>query len=76
MKIDDGFYINLDNGVDYSDNKNIIDIDEAYDSMFTPSKRRYNGHVLAACIRKARDVFYSFPIVVIREWNKQADQLN
>ena len=60
MRIDDGFY--NDTNVDYSDNKNIIDIDEAYDLMFTPTKRRYNGHVLAACIRKARAVFDNFPI--------------
>lgn len=76
MRIDDGFYNNPDNGVDYSDNKNIIGIDEAYDSMFTPTKRRYNGHILAACMRKARAVFDNFPIAVLWEWNQQADQLN
>ena len=42
MRINDDFYNNPDNGVDYSDNKNIIDINEAYDLMFIPTKRRYN----------------------------------
>ena len=65
MRIDDGFYNDTD--VDCSNNKNIIDIDETYDLMFTPTKRRYNGHVLAACMRKARAVFDNFPIVVLQE---------
>ena len=60
MRIDDGYCNDPD--VDYSNDKNIIDIDEDYDLMFTPTKRRYNGHVLAACMRKARAVFDNFPI--------------
>ena len=74
MRIDDGHYNDPD--VNYSDDKNIIDIDEDYDLMFTPTKRRYNGHVLAACMRKARAVFDNFPIAVLQEWNQQADRLN
>ena len=69
MRINDGFYNN-------PDDNNVIDVEEAYDSMFLPTKRRWNGHVLAACMRKARAVFDNFPITVIREWNQQADQLN
>ena len=73
MRIDDGYYNDLD--VDYSDDK-VIDINEDYDSMFPPTQRRWNGHVLAACMRKARDVFDSFSISVLSKWNKRADQLN
>ena len=61
---------------DYSDNENVIDIDEAYDTMFPPTKRRWNGHVLAVCMRKARAVFDNFPISVLSKWNKRADRLN
>ena len=50
---------------DYSDDKNVIDVEEAYDSMFLPTKRRWNSHVLAACMRKARVVFDNFPITVL-----------
>ena len=61
MRINDGFYNNNNN----SDGENVIDFEEAYDSMFLPTKRRWNGHVLAACMRKARDVFDNFPIAVV-----------
>ena len=74
MRIDDGYYNDPD--VDYSDDENIIDIDEDYDLMFPPTQRRWNGHVLAACMRKARDVLDSFFIAVIREWDLRANQLN
>ena len=72
LTVDDGMYA-VD---DYSDNENVIDIDEAYDTMFPPTQRRWNGHVLAACMRKARAVFDNFPISVLSEWNKRADRLN
>ena len=76
MRHDDGFYNNSDNGVDYLDNKNIINIDEAYDLMFLPTKRRYNGNVLAACMREARIVFDSFPWSVTCKWDCCALRLN
>ena len=44
--------------------------------MFLATKRRWNSHVLAACMRKARVVFDNFPIAVLREWNQQAERLN
>ena len=59
MRIDDGFYNDPD------DDDNVIDVEEAYDSMFLPTKRRWNCHVLAACMRKARIVFDNFPILVL-----------
>ena len=66
LMVDDGMYaVN-----DYSDNENVIDIDEAYDTMFPPTKRRWNGLVLGACMRKARVVFDNFPISVLREWSQ------
>ena len=69
MRIDDGFYNN-------PDDDDVIDVEEAYDSMFLPTKRRWNGHVLAACMRKARIIFDNFPISVLREWSQRADRLN
>ena len=62
MRIDDGYYNDPD--VDYSDDK-VIDINEDYDLMFPPTQRRWNGHVLAAYMRKARVVFDNFPIAVL-----------
>ena len=59
MRINDGFYNNP------NDNNDVIDVEEAYDSMFLSTKRRWNSHVLAACMRKARVVFDNFPIVVL-----------
>ena len=59
MRINDGYYNDPD--VDYSDDK-VIDINEDYDLMFPPTQRRWNGHAQAACMRKARDVFDSFPL--------------
>ena len=38
MRINDGFYNN-------PDDNDVIDVEEAYDSMFLPTKRRWNGHV-------------------------------
>ena len=61
---------------DYSDDENVIDIDEDYDTMFPSTKRRWNGLVLGACMRKARVVFDNFPISVLQEWSQQADCLN
>ena len=69
-----GLYNNPD--VNYLDNENVIDVEEAYNSMFLPKKRRWNSHVLTAYTRKARIVFDYFPWSVTREWNRQADWLN
>ena len=59
-----------------SNNENVIDVEEAYDSMFLLTKRRWNGHVLAACMRKARIVFDSFPRAVTCKWDWRASRLN
>ena len=50
MRIDDGFCNN-------PNDDNAIDVEEAYDSMFLPTKRRWNSHVLAAFMRKGWSVY-------------------
>ena len=69
MRINDGFYNN-------PNDDNVTNVEVAYDSMFLPTKRRWNGHVLAACMKKARIIFDNFPISVLCEWNRRADILN
>ena len=66
LTVDDRMYVVND----YSADENVIDIDEDYDTMFPPTKRRWNGLVLGACMRKARVVFDNFPISVLREWSQ------